>query len=104
MTIYKITQFPVLMWHRKGPLETKVKCGTLHTFYKVLLVQLVYGSESWTLTKQQTRRTEVVEIRRLRSVAGYRLFDKTSNRNTTQELRINYLSRKIKTGPGGRVV
>jgi hypothetical protein len=33
---------------------------------------MLYGSECWTLTKQQENETEAAEVRFLRAVAGYR--------------------------------
>ena len=33
-----------------------------------------YGSENWTLTTTQRRRTETAEIKLLRPLAGYTLF------------------------------
>jgi hypothetical protein len=51
-------------------------------FYEVLEVPaFLYGSECWTVTKQQLQQTESSEMRFLMSVAGYRRTDKEKYRH-----------------------
>jgi hypothetical protein len=70
---------------------------TILKFYKVLAVPAVlYGSECWTLTKQQLQQVESSEMRFLRSVAGYRRIDKKRNTDIRQNLKIFNLWEKIK--------
>jgi hypothetical protein len=57
---------------------------------------LLYGSECWTLTKQQLEQTEPSEMRFLRSVAGYRRTDKKRNTDIRQNLKIFNLGQKIR--------
>jgi hypothetical protein len=57
---------------------------------------LLYGSEYWTLTKQQLQETEYSEMRFLRSVAGYRRIDKKRNTDIRQNLKIFSLGEKIR--------
>ena len=51
---------------------------------------LLYGSEFWTLTKEDERKIEAAEMRFLRSVAGYTRLDKkevrTSGQNSTSSI------------------
>lgn len=70
--------------------ETKMK------FYRVMAVpMLLYGSEFWILTKKEERRIEAVEMRFLRSVAGYSLLDKIRSDDIRSELRIFKLIDRI---------
>lgn len=63
--------------------ETKIK------FYKVMAVpMLLYGSEFWILTKKEERRIEAAEMKFLRSVAGYTLFDRKRSEDIRRELSI----------------
>ena len=41
----------------------------------LVLPTFLYGSENWTLTVLQRRRIEVVEMKSLRPLAGYTLYD-----------------------------
>ncbi|KAJ4447661.1 hypothetical protein ANN_09668 [Periplaneta americana] len=51
--------------------DTKLK------FYKVIAVpMLMYGAEFWVLNNTEERRIEAAEMRFLRDVAGYTLWDR----------------------------
>ena len=41
----------------------------------LVLPTLLYGSENWTLTALQRRRIEAAEMKLLRLLAGYTLYD-----------------------------
>ena len=56
---------------RKTQLSTQIK------FYKVMTVPvLMYGSENWSLNRSDKRKIEAAEMRFLRPMAGYTLWDK----------------------------
>jgi hypothetical protein len=66
-------------------------------FYKVFAVLvLLYGSDCWTVTKQQLQQIESSEMRFLRSVAGYRKTDTKRNTDIRQNLKIFSLGQKIR--------
>lgn len=70
--------------------ETKLK------FYKVMAVPvLLYGSECWTMTKQDEKKIEAAEMRFLRHVAGYTLWDRKRSEDIRKELKIFNLREKI---------
>jgi hypothetical protein len=48
-------------------------CNTL------VLPAFLYGSENWTLTALQRRRIEEAEMKLLRPLAGYALYDHKTN-------------------------
>ena len=57
--------------------------------YNTLIVPtLLYGSENWTLTASQRRRTEAAEMKLLRPLAGYTLQDHKTNDFIRRELQI----------------
>lgn len=56
---------------------------------------LLYGSEFWTLTKSEEKRIAVIEMRFLRSIAGYTLLDKKRNEDIRLELNIFNLIEKL---------
>jgi hypothetical protein len=81
----------------KHNLVNRSQQDTILKFYKVLAVPvLLYGSECWTLTKQQLQQIESPEMRFLRSVAGYRRTDKKRNTDIRQKLKIFNLRQKIR--------
>jgi len=54
----------------------KVKTETILKIYNTLVLPIfLYGSENWTLTASQRRRTEAAEMKLLRPLAGYTLYD-----------------------------
>jgi len=55
--------------------ETTYFENTQHTSFTYIL----YGSENWTLTALQRRRTEAAEMKLLRPLAGYTLYDDKTN-------------------------
>jgi hypothetical protein len=56
---------------------------------------LLYGSECWTLTKEQIR-TEAAEMPFVRDIAGYRIMDHNRNEDTYEELKVINTSTIIK--------
>jgi hypothetical protein len=63
-------------------------------FYKALAL-LLYGAESWTLTRQQKTSIEVAEMRFLGAVLGYKQQDKKRNEDIRQELSLSSLVSEI---------
>jgi hypothetical protein len=52
----------------------------------LVLSTFLYGSENWTLTASQGRRTEAAEMKLLRPLAGYTLYDHKTNESMRREL------------------
>ena len=59
------------------------------------LPTFLYGSENLTLTASQRRRIEAVEMKLLRPLAGYTLYDHKTNDYIRRELRITGILDKI---------
>jgi len=82
----------------------------LKIYNTLVLPTFLYGSENWTLTTLQRRRIEAAEMKLLRPLAGYTLYDHKTNDYICRELRIagildktdeyrrNWLSHKQLTG------
>jgi len=68
-------------------LKKKYVTLVLHTF--------LYGSENWTLTALQRRRIEAAEMKLLRPLAGYTIYDHKTNEYIRRELRITGILDKI---------
>ena len=61
----------------------------------IFLPTFLYGSENWTLTALQRRRIEAAEIKLLRPLAGYTLYDHKTNDYIRRELWITGIIDKI---------
>ena len=61
----------------------------------LVLPTFLYGSENWTLTVSQRRRTEAAEMKLLRPLAGYTLYDHKTNDYIRCELHITGILDKI---------
>jgi len=55
----------------------------------------LYGAENWTLTALQRRRIELAEMKLLRPLAGYTLYDHKTNDYIRRELRITGIVDKV---------
>ena len=66
-----------------APQEKKYNTSVLPTF--------LYGSENCTLTALQRRRIEAAEIKLLRPLAGYTLYDHKTNDSVRRELQTEYI-------------
>jgi len=70
--------------------------GPINIRYNTLILpKFLFGSENWTLTAQKRRRIEAAEMKLLRPLAGYTLFDRKTNDYTCRELRITGILDKI---------
>ena len=65
------------------------------SFNTLVLPTFLYGSENWTLTASQRRRIEAAEMKLLRPLAGYTLYDHKTNEYIRRELRITGILDKI---------
>jgi len=73
-----------------------VRTETILKIYNTLVLPtILYGSENWTLTALQRRRIEAAEIKLLRPLAGYSLYDHKTNDYIRRELRITDILDKI---------
>jgi len=61
----------------------------------IIIIIIIIGSENWTLTASQRRRIEAVEMKLLRPLAGYTLYDHKTNSSIRKELRITSILDKI---------
>jgi hypothetical protein len=62
---------------------------------KVVLPTFLYGSENWTLTASQRRKIEAAEMKLLRPLAGYALYDYKTNDSIRRELQTDRILDKI---------
>jgi len=67
----------------------------LKIYNTLVLPKFLYGSENWTLTALQRRRIEAAEMKLLRPLAGYTLYDHITNDYIRCELRITGILDKI---------
>ena len=61
----------------------------------LVLPALLYGSENWTQTVSKRRRIEAAEMKLLRPLAGYILYDHKTNDYIRSELQITDILDKI---------
>ena len=54
---------------------------------------MMYGSENWSLNRSDKRKIEAAEIRFLRPMAGYTLWDKKRSSDIRKQLGIFILTR-----------
>jgi hypothetical protein len=73
-----------------------VRRETILKIYNTLVLPtFLYGSENWTLKASQRRRIEEAEMKLLRSLAGYTLYDHKTNDYIRRELQITGILDKI---------
>jgi len=73
-----------------------VRTETILKIYNTLVSPtFLYGSENWTLTALQRRRIEAAEMKLLRPMAGYILYDHKTNDYIRREIRITGILDKI---------
>jgi hypothetical protein len=59
------------------------------------LPTFLYGSENWTLTALHGRKTEAAEMKLLRTLTGYTLYDHNTNDSVRRELQTKSILDKI---------
>ena len=73
----------------KRTIFRKVRTKTiLKTYNTLVLPRFLYGSENWTLTASQRRRIEAAEMKLLRPLTGYTLYDHKTNDYIRHELHL----------------
>ena len=93
---FKIAKFLQLIGTIKRTIFKKVRKGTILQIYNTLVLPtFLYGSESWTLTASQRRRIEAAEMKLLRPLARYTLYDHKTNDYIRRELWITGILEKI---------
>jgi len=76
--------------------DYKVITETILKIYNTLVLPtFLYWSENWTLTALQRRKNEAAEMKLLRHLAGYTLYDHKTNEYIRLELRITGILDKI---------
>jgi len=80
----------------KRTIFRKVRRETILKIYNTLVLPTyLYESEKWTLTALQRRRIEAAEMKLLRPLAGYTLYDHKTNDYIRRELQITGILDKI---------
>jgi hypothetical protein len=70
--------------------------GTNMDKYNILVLPtLLYGSENWTLTASQRRKIEAADMKLLRPLEGYTLYDHKTRDSIRHELQITCTQYKI---------
>jgi len=73
-----------------------VRTETILKIYNTLVLPtFLYGSENWILTALQRRRIEAAEMKLLRPLAGYTIYDHKTNAFICRELRITGILDKL---------
>jgi len=86
---FKLAKFLQFIGTIKRTVFKKVRTETILKIYNTLVLPtFLYGLENWTLTALQRRRIEAAEMKLLRPLAGYTLFDHKTNDYIHHELRI----------------
>ena len=92
----KLAKFLQLIGTVKRTVLRKVRTETIFkTCNTLVLPTFLYGSENWTLTASQRRRIEAAEMKLLRPLAGYTLYDHKTNDYIRRELQITGILDKI---------
>jgi len=93
---FKLAKFLQLLSIIKRIIFKKVRTETILKIYNTLVLPtFLYGSENWTLTALERRRIEATEMKLLRPLAGYTLYDHKTNDYIRRELRITGILDKI---------
>jgi len=80
----------------KRTIFRKMRTETILKIYNTLVLPtFLYGSENWTLTALQRRRIEAAEMKLLRPLAGYTLYDHKRNDSVRCELQTEGILNKI---------
>jgi hypothetical protein len=80
----------------KRTIFKKVRTETILKLYNTLVLPtFLYGSENWTLTASQRRRIEAAEMKLLRPLAVYALYDHKTKDSIRRELQKDNILDKI---------
>jgi len=79
----KLAKFLQLRGTIKRTIFKKVRTETISKIYNAMVLPpFLYGSENWTVTALQRRRIEAAEMKLLRPLAGYAIYDHKTNDHT----------------------
>jgi len=93
---FKFATFLQLIGTIKRTIFRKVRTETILILYNTLVLStFLCGSEKWTLTVLQRRRIEVAEMKLLRPLAGYTLYDHKTKDCIRHELQTESILDKI---------
>jgi len=93
---FKLANFLKILGTIKRSIFEKMWTETILKIHNTpVLPAFLYGSENWTLTALQRRRIEGAEMKLLRPLAGYTLYDHKTNDYIRRELRITGILDKI---------
>jgi len=91
-----LAKFLQLIGTIKRTIFRKVRTETILKLYNTLVLPtFLYGSENWTLTALQRRGIETAEMKLLRPLAGYTLYDHKTNDSIRRELQTECILDKI---------
>jgi hypothetical protein len=92
----KLAKFLQLIGTIKRTVFRKVRTENILKLYNTLVwPTFLYGSENWTLTASQRRRIEAAEIKLLRPLADYALYDYKTNDSIRLKLQTDCILDKI---------
>jgi hypothetical protein len=93
---FKLTKVLQLIGAIKRTIFRKVRTETILKLYNTLvLLTFLYGLENWTLTASQRQRIEAAEMKLLRPLAGYALYDYKTNDSIHRKLQTDCIIDKI---------
>ena len=93
---FKLAKFLQLIGTIKKTIFKKVRMETILKIHNTLVLPtFLYGSENWTLTALQRRRIEAAEMKLLRPLTGYTLYDHKTNDYIHRKLQITGILDKI---------
>jgi len=84
---FKLVKFLQLICTIKKTIFRKARTETILKIYNTLILPtFLYGSENWNLTALERRRVEAAEMKLLRPLAGYTVYDHKTNDSVRREL------------------
>ena len=82
---FKLAKYLQLIGTIKKTIFKKVRTETVLKLYNTLILPtFLYGSENWTSTASQRRRIEAIQMKLLRPLAGYTLYDHKTNNSISK--------------------
>lgn len=92
----KIEKFNYINGTIRRTFKNKSNQNTAIKFYKTISIPTItYGSETWTITKENQRRLQSAEMKFLRAIGGYTRMDRKRNTDIRNELAIFNLCERI---------
>ena len=93
---FKLAKCLQLIGTIKKTLFRKVRTEIILKLYNTLVMPtFLYGSENWTLTALQRRRIEAAEMKFLRPLASYTLYDHKIKDSVRHELQTECILGKV---------